>query len=266
MSVAIVVPVYREELLPDEQVALRHLHRYLGGFPCCQVSPKSLGLRLEGFQVRTFDNHFFTSVAAYSRLMLSKTFYESFSNYEHILTYQLDCLVFSNQLEHWCRAGFDYIGAPLFKVKGEPGSGFSGACNGGLSLRNTNSFLKVLTTSKYVQEPASLLKDILHEPFGEVRQLPWIKRLKKRIQVAREVRRGVDEYMANYSLNEDHFWSGRASYFYPEFKVAPPEAALGFAFEAAPRCCFERNGKNLPFGAHAWQKWDRSFWEQLLLQ
>jgi hypothetical protein len=265
MSVAIVVPVYRKELLPKEHVALRHLRRHLSGFPCCQISPKSLSLRLEGFNFRAYDDGYFASVDAYSRLMLSKSFYESFSNYEHILIYQLDCLVFSNQLEHWCGTVFDYIGAPLFRVEGDAHSGFSGGCNGGLSLRKTSSFLKVLNSDRYVRERVSFLGGVFHEPFVEVRPLPWMASLKKRVQVARGVRQGVDKYTASYSLNEDHFWSSRADYFHPGFRVAPPEVALTFAFESAPRFCFERNQCRLPFGCHAWAKYDHTFWEPYLI-
>lgn len=265
MSVAIVVPYHRKELLPEEQVSLRHLWRHLSGFPRYQISPQSSSLRLEGFTFRGCDNGYFTTVKAYDRLMLSKGIYESFSEYEHILIYQLDCLVFRNDLEWWCNQEFDYIGAPLFKVKGRPDSGFSQACNGGLSLRKVKSFLAVLESSKYVAERASFVSDVFHQPFVEVRPLSWLKRWGKRLEVARAVRQGVKAYAAGCSVNEDHFWSARASYFDPAFRVAPPETALQFAFEAAPAWCFERNGRKLPFGAHAWQKWDRAFWEPRLL-
>jgi hypothetical protein len=33
----------------------------------------------------------------------------------------------------------------------------------------------------------------------------------------------------------------------------------------APRLCFELNGRKLPFGCHAWQRYDRGFWEPYLL-
>jgi hypothetical protein len=41
---------------------------------------------------------------------------------------------------------------------------------------------------------------------------------------------------------------------------------MRFAFEAEPRRCFERIGGRLPFGAHRWQKFDRSFYEPYLLR
>ena len=52
----------------------------------------------------------------------------------------------------------------------------------------------------------------------------------------------------------------------PEFKVASLEQGLRFAFEASPRTCFEMNGGRLPFGCHAWGRYDREFWTPHLLR
>jgi hypothetical protein len=40
---------------------------------------------------------------------------------------------------------------------------------------------------------------------------------------------------------------------------------LRFAFEAAPRQCLEMNQGRLPFGCHAWGRYDREFWTPHLL-
>ena len=40
---------------------------------------------------------------------------------------------------------------------------------------------------------------------------------------------------------------------------------LRFAFDETPREAFELNDRQLPFGAHAWYKHDRAFWEPYLL-
>jgi hypothetical protein len=39
--------------------------------------------------------------------------------------------------------------------------------------------------------------------------------------------------------------------------------ALEFAFESDPAGSYERIGKKLPFGCHAWAKHDRTFWERM---
>jgi hypothetical protein len=67
------------------------------------------------------------------------------------------------------------------------------------------------------------------------------------------------------SRNVDIFFSDKAIEFLPEFKVASFEEGLRFGFEVAPRKCFELNGKKMPFGCHAWARYDRSFWEPHLL-
>jgi hypothetical protein len=68
------------------------------------------------------------------------------------------------------------------------------------------------------------------------------------------------------SRNCDLFWSDRAVSFLPEYRVASLEQGLEFAFEVAPRKCFAMNGGKIPFGCHAWARYDRAFWEPYLLK
>lgn len=264
-TVAVVVPVYRDILLPEEEYAIRHLRRHLNAFDCYQMSPKTLSFRLDGLKVKQFANASFQSVDTYSKLMLSAEFYRGFVDYEFILIYQLDCLVFADQLQAWCQRGYDYVGAPLFKSEQSPELGFLGTLNGGLSLRRVSAFLRVLASRRYLEQPVSFIRDVVCGKVNDFRSTNAWQRWAKRVRVAREVRQGVAAYTAGYSVNEDHFWSDRAAYFDPRFRVAPPEVALDFAFETAPAWCFDQNGRKLPFGAHAWQKYDREFWQPYLL-
>lgn len=55
-SVAVVIPIYREPLTADEQVSLRHLLRFLGGYERFIVAPQSLA----GFGIQRFDDAFRT--------------------------------------------------------------------------------------------------------------------------------------------------------------------------------------------------------------
>jgi hypothetical protein len=70
---------------------------------------------------------------------------------------------------------------------------------------------------------------------------------------------------AQNKRNEDQFWSDQATKYYPAFRIASFETGLRFAFEVDPRRCYELNNQTLPFGCHAWHKYDRSFWEPYLL-
>lgn len=60
------------------------------------------------------------------------------------------------------------------------------------------------------------------------------------------------------SMAEDIFWSSRDG---EDFHVAPVEIALQFAFECDLELCYLLNGKQLPFGCHAWEKYDYNFWK-----
>jgi hypothetical protein len=84
--------------------------------------------------------------------------------------------------------------------------------------------------------------------------------------LGRLVRRwDVMERPGLHTVNGDFFWSDRAVEYVPEFKVASLEEGLEFGFECGPRLCFERTGHRLPFGCHAWARYDRKFWEPFLL-
>ena len=149
-TVAVVVPMYRGDISSDEQISLRHLRHYLGKYDKYIVAPQRLHLadKYSDFYINTMDGKHFESRESYSRLLLSKSFYETFRDYEYILIYQLDSLVFSDQLLEWCKKGYDYIGAPWYKegtsrpMEWAPDNECVG--NGGFSLRKVESHLKVL--------------------------------------------------------------------------------------------------------------------------
>lgn len=256
MQLAVVVPVYKDGLTEIEAVSWRHLQAYLSDFELRLATPSTLALPRHDLRRVNFAAQHFSSVASYSRLLLSPEFYTAFQDVEFILIYQLDSLVFSNQLLAWSQRGFDYIGAPLFKNKDGRQKGLSRVGNGGFSLRSIPAALRVLTSNSRPN-----LRALWSDMMPDVPKT----RIRKRLQVLRAARRGVRWYTGHYTLNEDLFWSDRARLFDPSFKIAPVEVGLRFAFDSHPRYCFEQNGNKIPFGAHAWAKWDRSFWEPHLL-
>lgn len=268
-TVAVVVPIYKSSLSADERISLHHLDHYLGGYERVLLAPQHLDLNFSTFRIVRFEDEYFQNTFTYSKLLLSRRFYTAFSLYDYILICQLDCLVFSSGIDVWLESGYDYIGAPWFKDPQRAESGFARVGNGGLSLRRVESFLRVLTSSRYVSRPVPFWADLFKPVYDEDDPLPPLKlawhHLKRRFRVLLQVRRGIGWYTANYSLNEDRFWSDRAMFFDPHFKIAPVKAGLRFAFERFPRYCYERNERQLPFGAHAWAKWDRSFWEPHLI-
>jgi len=237
-NVAVVIPIYKSSLTSDEEISLQRCRDMLGKYKSIIISPDGLDLTdisrcAEETEVYTFDPEHFRSVQAYDRMMLSKTFYQRFIDYEYILIHQLDAFIFSDSLNEWCLKGYDYIGAPwidlplidsiaasctrlrrLFPERSKKWNCSVG--NGGLSLRRVRSFLRFLSI--------------------------W-------------------ENKANaWPYYEDTFWAFFATDYPPFFRVPKFAEALKFAFEFSPAKCYELNNHQLPFGCHAWEKYDLAFW------
>jgi hypothetical protein len=267
--VAVVVPGYnRSEFTPDEEVSFRHLETFLGRYDKFLVVPRTLSIRRAGFELKRFDDSFFGSAIANTRLLLSRAFYESFADYRYILIYQLDALVFSDQLQEWCATDLDYIGAPWMNCEDSPWVSRPRVGNGGLSLRKVASFLKVLASDRYWVDPETYWQSVAAGKPWYVRGLhlprKWFKQLRRFNGVKQELQQW--HLRPDGTRNEDHFWADHAVRYDPNFKMASFEVGLRFAFEVAPRQCFELNGRQLPFGCHAWPRYDRGFWEPYLIK
>lgn len=270
-KVAVVVPFHKQVMDDDEEVSYRHLMHFLGRYDKFLVVPESLAVEFPGLAVRRFGDDYFKSAALNSALHLKEEFYQTFAAYEYLLIYQLDALVFSDQLLEWCARGFDYVGAPWFEEDGADFVRGAAVGNGGLSLRRVESFLKVTRAPGFPRE-MERYRDAFAELLPAPRRLLHVPR-----KAARRLRlfaRGEQTIMGDSRppadpgerFNEDCFWSFRAARYDPDFRVAPVAEALQFAFEMEPARCFERNGRRLPFGCHAWNKYDRGFWEPYLLK
>jgi hypothetical protein len=267
--VAIVTPLYRFPLTPDEEISIRHLRKYLGRFDRFIMGPKTLPPEFADFRLQRFPQRFFESLQSYSKLLVTREFYQAFAGYEYILIYQPDCLVFSSDLEEWCRAGWDYVGAPWFKdFDPDPAGGFWAVGNGGLSLRKVSTALAVLTSTKRpVDDPKQRAAQT--QRFGS---LPQLRRLLVSLRTLllrygyHNNSRWLMQEFRKRPYNEDCFWAFQARKLVSHFKIPTPHQAVAFSFEMAPRFCFQENSMRLPFGCHAWPKYDREFWEPYLLK
>ena len=70
----------------------------------------------------------------------------------------------------------------------------------------------------------------------------------------------------NYPFNEDGFWTLEAPKYDSTYKIAPFKTALQFGFERFPKESFVINHQRLPFGCHAWVKYDRDFWSKYIIR
>jgi hypothetical protein len=265
--VAVVIPFYnRSYVTPDEELSFRHLRHYLGHYDKYLLVPRSLSMRYPGCEVMRFPDHFFGSHLANTRLMLSRDLYRAFSEYKYILVYQSDALVFSDQLQAWCDTDLDYIGAPWLKSEYTPFIKVPRVGNGGFSLRKVSSFLGVLGSDEYWTDPhaywATLCRD--KPQWWQWMNLP--RKYRKYLKRYNGVSYHIAHWLAEGKCYEDIFWAYEATHYYPEFKIADAKTGLRFAFEVMPRTCFELNDRQLPFGCHAWARYDKDFWTPFLLK
>jgi hypothetical protein len=270
-----VTPVVRFPLSPEEEISLRHLRAHLGRFDRYIIGQQSLPNDFSDFSLLQFPVRYFNDRFGYNRLVLMEEFYRAFTEYEYILVYQLDSLVFASDLEDWCRKGWDYVGAPWLRDTEDPTKGFSVVGNGGFSLRKVQRAIEVLTSKQFLEDPktrgsqtgprSKIIRDRLEST-------PLLKRLfvagktfLHRCGYHNNVRWAVRDTVRT-NRHEDHFWAYDARKFVKQFRIPSPQEALEFSFELAPRYCFEVNGARLPFGCHAWFRYDRDFWEPFLLK
>lgn len=264
----VVIPIYKEELSQSERKSFAQALKIFDPKKIILFGPHGISLKAyetagdRTFQVRYFDAGFFKGVAGYNKLLLSRSFYKAFDDFEFMLIYQLDAWVFSDQLDSWCDKNYSYIGAPWF----ENFSTITDATelwavgNGGFSLRKIEACLDVLDSRKKVFSFKFLwAKYHKYSPVQRLMRLP-----KMLIQFF--FRNNTSHLYELFGENEDHFWSFHAEKIDEAFKVSPIEDALDFAFECNPRRMYELNQNKIPFGIHAWEKYDHKFVEEYLFK
>ena len=250
---------------PDEETSFRHVRHHLGSWHKYVLLPESHAARYPGLIPKVFPDRYFGSPRAHGALLLSEEFYRAFLDYEYILVYHLDALVFSDQMRYWCSLGYDYIGAPWLRSPDTPHITEEKVGNGGFSLRRVRSFIEVLRSRRYFVEPEEYWRRYAARTGPVIRLLNTPRKYLKRLAAFNDVRWHV-RWALRGGVHEDRFWAEYATYYHPGFRIAPVDVAMRFAFEAEPRRCFEKVGRQQPFGAHRWYKYDRAFYEPWLLQ
>ncbi len=158
-DIVVVVPLYKEKINIAEQFSITQLYKVLSDYDIVFCAPKRMEdyCHESGYNTIFFDDKFFTGRYSYSELLLSDFFYEAFDKYEYMLIYQLDALVFRDELLDYCKLGFDYIGAPVArralnwrKINARVG-------NGGFSLRKISTVRDVVQHMKIICADKDLL-------------------------------------------------------------------------------------------------------------
>jgi len=272
MKCCVVIPVYRADLTSEERLSLESVRKHLSGYEIRFVCPESFPCE-EIAQGREswerFPGHYFEGLDGYNALLKSAAFYQRFSSHHYILICQLDCLVLRDELESWISRGFAYIGAPWFpwhrsERKSEDELWRCG--NGGFSLRNVRAHLKILqmVVPKGSIYPLNRESKLKTKNASRERGSYKIRTLWYQLLHPLAATETVEEALQRFPFYEDSFWSIEAPKFDWSFRVPTAQEALPFAFEVDPRWCYETNNRKLPFGCHAWAKYDKEFWMEVL--
>lgn len=256
-TVAVVLPLHLETLDGQGAVALSSLRRQLPDVPRFVVAPDTLKPRFDiaDFQRIDLDRDWFVSRDSYNRLMLSPEFYRLFEAFEYILIYQLDCVLFRDDLLSWCARGYSYLGAPWLSRHRISRKLYPKAVgNGGLSLRRVQDCLTVLEQRECAVWPRN-------RPAR--RHFLRYKHARRLLRFASDLRSLADQeggVAACYRHAEDVFWGYYAAQLWPDFRLPDPIQVVDFAIEHGGAEMIALNSGRLPFGAHAWALLDPDFW------
>ena len=225
----VLIPIYKEMLTPMELASFQQVLQVLSLRKIALVAPKSLNVinyqKWANIEIYRFEDQYFENIKGYNKLLTSVHFYKRFEAFDYLLIYQLDAWVFEDQLDLWTSKDYDYLGAPWLE-KPASKSGF----NLGFLLKN-----KVGNGGFSLRKVSSFIR-VLSK---------W---------------QGFCHFL---SKNEDFIFSiiiPRLA----QFKIPDAQIAIAFSFESNPAKAFQLNQGKLPFGCHAWEKFDRSFWEPFI--
>lgn len=269
MRIAITIPIYKD---PDiyEQTALRNCCRVLGTYDIFLVAPREFDCKVFRDVVRScgielkveyFDLEFFANIMGYNRLMLSYQFYKRFVKYDYILIYQLDAFVFRDELKMWCGKGYDYIGAPWFtdyRTAGEGGRLWK-VGNGGLSLRKVDTMCRLF----YPLRPLLTFPQLMKLKKSNGRSV--FRNMFTALYRSLGYKNSITYYKKNYLQNEDVFICQYMLELGVKLNIPDPQEAMFFAFEQSPSYLFQLTDGKLPFGCHAWCRYEYDeFWKRYI--
>ena len=236
MSCVVLVPCFKETLSAEERLSLAQCRRILGRYDIRIICPEGLLLppECEGLKSEPFPASAFVSIDAYSRLLLSGEFYARFREWEHSLIYQLDAFVFRDELDDWCARGYDYIGAPW-------------------GSRDVLRHRHVREARPRVAQWPGLARLWYRRDFRVGNGGLSLRRIRSFCRVLET----HGKFAAQWPGNEDLFWA----LFAPRnFRIPCENEAMYFALELEPSRYVARMNGRLPFGCHAWEKYEPDFW------
>ena len=260
----IVVPIYKTLPTHIEIASFRQLLKVLSKYDIIIYTYQGLDLSVylneasfanKSLQIEYFEKYYFSSIKGYNRLCLTVDFYRRVSSYKYMLIYQLDAWVFRDDLEYWCNLGYDYVGAPWFTNWGtyEDGETLWAVGNGGLSLRNNSFYIRFLNYKW----------PILHRVDFDKGFIQIIKSINMSCRTVKWWIRTVSDYTNEDYLLTNFFNFSNTKELMPNLPTT--HIAAKFSFEKSPAYLYELCENQLPFGCHAFEKYEyEKFWKKYI--
>ena len=285
MACIVLLPLYKNysALSAAEILSLNQIFRTLQKHPIGFVVPKDLSMdaykecaKIYNCTIHIFEfqNNYFLNVSGYNKLLINPVFYKYFCNFDFVLIYQLDAFVFRDELDYWCNLKYDYIGAPWTGLHDYMGAPLIGVGNGGFSLRNVHSMLVLLKKLRMLE----ILQQ--YQSFNWKGMFPRLPKLIIKLMKPKKIE---SAFQKNYTFQEDVFWCKDAPAQLKDFKansivvnilgkiflkmvfrIPSVEVAAQFSMETRPSLLYQKNNCVLPFGCHAWEKYEPLFWEPFI--
>jgi hypothetical protein len=262
----IVIIAHKSVLSKNEERSLLQCSKIFSKYPIKFICPKGLDVNvykrlLPNARIDFIDKKWQSSYQMFSMLKVDKLLYKKYKKFKYILFYEADAWVFRDELKYWCGRNFDCIGAPWFEGHAAGNSTkIIGAGNGGFCLRKNKSCLRVIKRLQLIKVARmfwykSYLQAIF--PFAKV-----LNRLRNRLKI-KDVEK-LNIFILNKEILEDRYWSEGMGEVFSDFKIGDIKSSITFSFEVKPSLLFEMNGQKLPFGCHAWEKYEPKFWKQFI--
>ena len=224
------------------------------------------------FEVIFIDPCWQKSLEDYNKLKISIFFYELFKEFEFLITYELDAWVFRDEVEYWCKKDYDYIGAPWTDFCHYKGEILEGVGNSGFSLRKVTSCINSLRSLRILRV------------LDQYKNFNWKGMLARLPKLSGQLVGAFSETEIKLDLHEDIFWckvlpsylnnrkyNSKLIQFLStvlvrnKYIIALKDVAMQFSFETEAENFFKLNNEKLPFGCHAWEKYEPVFWKEFIL-
>jgi hypothetical protein len=258
-QVAIVIPLYKSQLSPLEDISVRQCFKILSSYDIIAIKPEKLNLDNYTFSFHdevSFDDEYFENPAGYNKLMLSAGFYEKFLQYKYILIYQPDAFVFKDDLAYWCDQGYDYIGAPWLRYT-DYGDTFKKLKN--LTLRFLHTKLNIKQAGTDLPTAIQLENRVGNGGLS-------LRKTEVLHDVCLRNKKIINYYNSRpeHQFGEDVYFGLEANRKKKQLNIPDYRKAVFFSMNDVLEYSFRLTKGELPFGCHAWDLYI-DFWTPIML-